>query len=86
MRVYIYEALALVLSGFLLGTVIGFLIALSISYQFNLFFELPVIFDFPKGLFILLISMSLLAAVFGSKHATAQLGRKAISAVLKGQL
>lgn len=64
--VYIYEAVALVLSSCVLGTSIGILISVSLTLQFNLFTELPFKFSFPTTLFCSMLSMALAVAVLGS--------------------
>eukprot|EP01006_Ploeotia_vitrea_P006656 TRINITY_DN14289_c0_g1_i1.p1 TRINITY_DN14289_c0_g1~~TRINITY_DN14289_c0_g1_i1.p1 ORF type:complete len:1295 (-),score=88.49 TRINITY_DN14289_c0_g1_i1:31-3585(-) len=84
-RAYIYEAVTLVLSSFILGTLVGLTIAITLQMQFNLFFELPLKFDFPFPLFISTLLLALLAAVAGSYYPARHLKRKAISGVLKGQ-
>jgi ABC-type lipoprotein release transport system permease subunit len=40
-RAYIYEALCLVISSLICGTLIGILIALTLTLQFNLFLQMP---------------------------------------------
>jgi ABC-type antimicrobial peptide transport system permease subunit len=83
-RVYVYEAICLVLSGFTLGTTIGIFVALTLSLQFNLFSEMKMQFTFPYVLFLILITCSFCAAVFGSYTAALPLKSKCIVSVLKG--
>ena len=46
-RAYIYEALAIISAAVLTGSVIGLLIAITLTLQFNLFTEMPFVFTFP---------------------------------------
>eukprot|EP01090_Pellita_catalonica_P004754 TRINITY_DN14551_c0_g1_i1.p1 TRINITY_DN14551_c0_g1~~TRINITY_DN14551_c0_g1_i1.p1 ORF type:complete len:444 (-),score=74.69 TRINITY_DN14551_c0_g1_i1:87-1376(-) len=83
-RVYVYEALILVVTSIFFGSTIGVLIAITLTLQFNLFSELPFEFDFPWGLFFMITSMALLLAVLGSYCPARRQGKKPISFVLKG--
>jgi hypothetical protein len=84
-RVFIYEALTVVLSAFLLGTGIGLLIAISLTLQFNLFTEDRFAFDFPIPLFLLTLLGCSALAVASSYWPARRLGRLHIAAVLKGR-
>jgi ABC-type antimicrobial peptide transport system permease subunit len=84
-RVYVYEAIALISSSLLLGTLIGMAQALTLTLQFNLFTELPFTFDFPYPLFIVVVVMSVAVAVLGSYLPALKFKRKRIASVLKGQ-
>jgi len=46
-RIYLYEALAVFISSSLLGLLVGFILATTLSLQFNLFLELPFTIEFP---------------------------------------
>ena len=46
-RAYIYEALAIIIAAVLTGALIGLLIAITLTLQFNLFTEMPFVFTFP---------------------------------------
>ncbi len=83
--VYVYEALALVLSSVLIGTTIGLLIAISLTLQFNLFTEMPFRLQFPHSLFWSLLSMALVVAVAGSILPARSFMKKTISNVLRRQ-
>jgi ABC-type antimicrobial peptide transport system permease subunit len=63
--VYVYEALALTASCVVLGTMVGLLIAISLTLQFNLFTEMPFAFEFPYGLYFSMVLMALCCAVVG---------------------
>jgi ABC-type antimicrobial peptide transport system permease subunit len=84
-RVYVYEAAALITSSLLLGTLIGMAQALTLTLQFNLFTELPFKMDFPVVLFVVVVSMSFIVAVAGSYFPARKFKRKPIATVLKGQ-
>lgn len=49
-RAYIYEALAIILASVLLGAIIGLLIAVTLTLQFNLFSEMPFRFEVGDSL------------------------------------
>jgi ABC-type antimicrobial peptide transport system permease subunit len=83
-RAYIYEALCLVISSLICGTVIGVVIALTLTLQFNLFLEMPFTFDFPYYLYATLIIMSVIVAFVGSYVPAKSLKEKEIALVLKG--
>ncbi len=83
-RAYIYEALCLVISAFFCGTVIGIVIAATLTAQFNLFLEMPFQFNFPYPIFFSMMGMSLIVAVVGSYLPARALKRQQIASVLKG--
>lgn len=51
-RIYIYEALSLVVGAGLIGTSVGIIIAVTITLQFLMFVELPFTFIFPWNMFL----------------------------------
>ena len=83
-RVYIYEALCTVASGFTLGTIIGFVVAFTLTLQYNLFSEMPLSLAFPWTLFFIAFVLSVLSAFCGSYTAAIPLKKKRIASVLKG--
>ncbi|EFC47009.1 FtsX domain-containing protein [Naegleria gruberi] len=83
-RAYIYEALCLVISAFISGTVIGCVIALTLTAQFNLFLEMPFQFDFPYYLFFSILIMALICAILGSYLPARNLRKKEIALVIRG--
>ena len=83
--VYVYEALALVLTSLVLGTMIGLLIAASLTAQFNLFTEMPFHMAFPHPLFWTLVVLSLVISVVGSAFPAHGFLKHSISDVLRGQ-
>jgi len=84
-RVYVYEALAIIIASVLLGSCIGMIVSISLTVQLNLFTELPFWFQFPYLLFFGVLVMSVGVAVAGSYFPLKTYKEKPISAVLKGQ-
>lgn len=82
--IYVYEAVCLALSCILCGTVVGLLIAISLTLQFDLFTEMPFAFEFPYALFFALIASAMACAVGGSWYPARQLLRKSISDTIRG--
>jgi ABC-type antimicrobial peptide transport system permease subunit len=83
--IYVYEAIALVIASFTLGTIIGILIASSLTAQFNLFLEMPFHLTFPHMLFWALFILSLLVSIVGSVLPARSFLNSTISSVLRGQ-
>jgi ABC-type antimicrobial peptide transport system permease subunit len=83
-RVYIYEALAIIMSALVLGSTTGILIAATLTLQFNLFTEMRFQFDFPYFLFGSVVLLSLTVAVVGSYLASLDIKRQPIAQTLKG--
>ncbi|KAI9140455.1 FtsX-like permease family-domain-containing protein [Paraphysoderma sedebokerense] len=84
-RIYIYEALCIILATIVIGTAIGIITAITLSLQFNLFTEMPFSFSFPTYLFIFVVGMSLLVSVLGSYFPAREFRKKQIAIALKGQ-
>eukprot|EP01126_Amoeba_proteus_P026474 TRINITY_DN2621_c0_g1_i12.p1 TRINITY_DN2621_c0_g1~~TRINITY_DN2621_c0_g1_i12.p1 ORF type:complete len:133 (+),score=17.23 TRINITY_DN2621_c0_g1_i12:54-401(+) len=82
-RVYIYEALSVVLSSILIGFVMGDLVSVTLSLEANLFTELPFTWKFPVLLFCLIFGLSLLVSTLGSYLPARVLLRKRIACALK---
>eukprot|EP01129_Flabellula_baltica_P002816 TRINITY_DN1270_c0_g1_i1.p1 TRINITY_DN1270_c0_g1~~TRINITY_DN1270_c0_g1_i1.p1 ORF type:complete len:1128 (-),score=212.94 TRINITY_DN1270_c0_g1_i1:60-3026(-) len=82
-RVYVYEALTIVLSSVLLGFSIGTVISVTLTLQSNLFTELPFSFEFPWYLFIGIVVMALVVSIFGSYIPASELKKKRIANALK---
>lgn len=74
----------LVMSAFFCGTLIGVVIALTLTAQFNLFLEMPFQFSFPYILFISIGVMAVVVAIVGSWLPARQLRKKEIALVLRG--
>jgi len=83
-RLYIYEALCLVFSCIILGTIVGSLISITLTLQFNLFTELPFQFSFPVPLYTSVMCLSIAVAIFGSYLPARKLANRQISRVIRG--
>jgi len=83
-RIYIYEAMALIITSILLGAATGLLVSYTLSLQFNLFSELNTQFEFPWLLFGSVFAMSVFAAFMGSYLATRKYAHQEISSVIRG--
>jgi len=82
-RMYVYEALCLILSSVIIGSTIGILVSVTLTLQFNLFTQLPFTFDFPYILFSSVLIMSILVAIAGSYFPALTIKRKDIAIALK---
>jgi ABC-type lipoprotein release transport system permease subunit len=83
-RIYIYEAISVVLSAITLGTIVGIVVAIVLTLQFNLFLELPFVFYFPLPLFLVVFFLSIILSVLGAFIPANQFARKTISNVIRG--
>ena len=54
------------------------------AWQFNLFFEMPFMLEFPGVLFLVCFLLSVFAAIGGSYYASVPLKKKCIASILKG--
>jgi ABC-type antimicrobial peptide transport system permease subunit len=83
-RVYVYEAVAVVLTAIMLGTIVGVLVSVVLTLQYNLFLELPFVFFFPVVLFVIVLILSLILSVVGAYVPANQFAKRTISNVIKG--
>jgi hypothetical protein len=83
-RAYVYESVAVVLGAVILGTIVGLLVSITLTLQFNLFLELPFVLLFPTGLFLVVFFISLLVAVVGAYLPSKQFCEKDIASVIRG--
>lgn len=83
-RVFLYEALAVVISSLFLGSVVGIAIAFTLAAQFYQFLELPLELSFPYALFFIMIIMALATTVIGVIVPVGDVNDRKISSVLKG--
>ena len=83
-RIYIYEALCLVLAATIVGSAIGILISVTLTLQFDVMMEMPFSFTFPwLQFFKIVVGCSCIAA--GASYFPARkLTEKPIAGVLKG--
>jgi len=82
-RVYIYEALAIVFSSIIIGFVMGDLVSVTLTLESNLFNELPFQLRFPTLLFTTVVILSIGVALFGSYIPSRTLLKKRIASALK---
>ena len=83
-RIYLYESLAVTVSACIMGLIIGFILALTISLQFNIFLELPFFIEFPSILVFSMIALALLITILGTVLPIYSVNRQSISSVLRG--
>lgn len=83
MRVYLYESLAVTLSACILGLFVGFILAVVISMQFNLFLELPFFIAFPWTLTICMLLLALVTTVLGTVLPIRNVNKRSIAGILK---
>ena len=65
-RIYLYEALIVFISSALLGLLVGFVLATTLSLQFNIFIELPLTIEFPFLLVSSMLLLGILITVLGT--------------------
>jgi len=82
-RVYIYEALCVIISSVFLGYCIGEIVAITLTLQTDLFSEMPFKMEFPFLLFFGIVGMSMIVAVVGSLIPAYALKNKKIAQALK---
>jgi ABC-type antimicrobial peptide transport system permease subunit len=83
-RAYIYEGSCVILSALILGTIIGLLVAVTLTAQFNLFTELPFNFQFPSTQFISVLFMTAFALFGGTLLPAQSFKKKPIANLIKG--
>eukprot|EP00732_Lithocolla_globosa_P001122 Lithocolla_globosa_v1_NODE_510_length_3870_cov_6.511402.p1 type:complete len:1224 gc:universal NODE_510_length_3870_cov_6.511402:190-3861(+) len=84
LRLYIYEALSIVISSLILGGSIGIVTAIVLTLQINIFTEQAFVFNFPTTFFLLIVVVSLSLAVIGSYTPAKEFQKKSIAVALKG--
>jgi ABC-type antimicrobial peptide transport system permease subunit len=82
-RAFVYEALTLVIGSFIIGTIVGFIVAITVVLQMNLILQSPFEINFPYGLFGFLLGLSLISAVVGSVVPSRAVSSRPIAVVLK---
>ena len=83
-RVYVYEALSVVLASFIMGSVVGMLVSITLTLQFNLFTEQPFQFIFPYALFFGTLVMLVLVSILSSYYPALNIAQVVIAQTLKG--
>ncbi|EPZ33956.1 hypothetical protein O9G_003476 [Rozella allomycis CSF55] len=84
MKLYIYEAVTIVISCIIQGFVIGCVTAIALTLQFNLFTEMPFAFYMNVPLFVVLILFSLVVSCLGAYLPAAEIKDKPVAFVIKG--
>lgn len=83
-RCYIYEAISLIMASGLLGSIVGIVIAVTLTLQFLMFLEIPFVFIFPYAMFFFCFSMGIVVAIGGSYYSLSDFRDKSISNIIKG--
>ena len=83
-RIYMYEAATIILTSIIIGTFIGVIISSSLILQFDIFIELPFIFNFPFKLYFILISVGLFLGLLGSYYPTYAVNSLSLVKIMKG--
>ena len=83
-RIYLYEAATIILTSIIIGTFIGVVISSSLILQFDIFIELPFIFNFPYQLYFILISVGLFLGLLGSYYPTYAVNSLSLVKIMKG--
>eukprot|EP00770_Monocercomonoides_exilis_P012226 MONOS_12168.1-p1 / transcript=MONOS_12168.1 / gene=MONOS_12168 / organism=Monocercomonoides_exilis_PA203 / gene_product=FtsX domain-containing protein / transcript_product=FtsX domain-containing protein / location=Mono_scaffold00655:21283-24749(-) / protein_length=1035 / sequence_SO=supercontig / SO=protein_coding / is_pseudo=false len=82
-RIYIYEALILVTSCIIFGTIIGIALAIILTVQMTMFSEMPFEYHFPVELFVITVVLSVVVAVLGSILAASDMKNRDIASVIR---
>ncbi|KAJ3299821.1 hypothetical protein HK104_006755 [Borealophlyctis nickersoniae] len=85
LRVYIYEAICIMLACIIIGTTIGLITSYALTLQSNLFTNLPFSFYFPIGLYLIVTLLSVVVSVAGSYLPAQVYAKEKIALVLKGK-
>lgn len=83
-RIYLYEAATIILTSIIIGTFIGIIISSSLILQFDIFLELPFVFNFPYALYFILISVGLSLGLLGSYYPTYAVNTLSLVKIMKG--
>jgi len=83
--VYIFEALAIILTSLILATIIGVMVAYTLALQYALFNQTDVSIYFPTFMFCFLLTCSFTVALLGSYLPARKYARKEIAHTIKGQ-
>jgi hypothetical protein len=83
-RIYLYEAAAIIVTSIIIGTFIGIIISCSLIFQFDIFVELPFIFNFPYKFYFILISVGLFLGLLGSYYPIYSINKYSLVKIMKG--
>ena len=82
-RIYLYEAFAIVVSSSVLGILIGFITSLMIASQFFMFIEMPLTIFFPVWILVGMLSMAGITTFVAVYKPMRDVNKRRIAAVLK---
>ena len=82
-RIQMYEAYIVIVSAAILGTLVGFITAMTIANQFFTMSELPTEIVFPAYLLLGLLVVSFTTTWFAVSIPVKQVNKKTIANVLK---
>ena len=83
-HIYLYEAAVIIIASSIVGTCLGIIISSSIIIQFDIFFELPFIFNFPFKVYFILISIGLFLGLLGSYYPIYDVNKINLVKIMKG--
>ena len=83
-RIYLYEAAAIIVTSIIIGTFIGIIISCLLILQFDIFVELPFIFNFPYKFYFILINVGLFLGLLGSYYPTYSVNKYSLVKIMKG--
>jgi len=82
-RIYVYEAFTVVMAASLMGLGIGMGVGWTVAIQRVLFTQLPVPFDFPIILFLVIVIMAIVFALISSYGPITVMMNRSIVAILR---
>ena len=83
-KMYIYEAASIIIASVITGTFIGVVISSTLILQFDMFVELPFIFNFPYKLYFILISFGMFMGLLGSYYPIYEVNHMSLIKIMKG--
>mmetsp|Transcript_2325 Transcript_2325/g.3973 ORF Transcript_2325/g.3973 Transcript_2325/m.3973 type:complete len:755 (-) Transcript_2325:38-2302(-) len=84
MNVAMYEQYSLIIASLLLGSLVGLILAVTVTAQFFLFLEYPFELIFPEFLLFLMILMAIVTTYFAVSKPVTQVNNRQIAQVIKG--
>lgn len=82
-RIYMYEAFLVITASGILGTIIGLIVSVLVTIQFNVFLEQPFVLNFPSYFVVSLIGVALTTTYFAVSIPMGQVNRNTIAKTLK---
>mmetsp|Transcript_29088 Transcript_29088/g.28089 ORF Transcript_29088/g.28089 Transcript_29088/m.28089 type:complete len:212 (+) Transcript_29088:844-1479(+) len=83
-RIYLYEALSVILGAVTLGLMVGLVVAATLTAQFFLFLEFSYKLEFPTLLCFVMILMAFVTTVLAVVFPVRDINKKQIAVVIKG--